>query len=168
MSCDDDDPTIPNPEELITTFRYSLTPEMGGETVTLSLVDLDGDGGEAPVITGGTLLANTLYTGTIEVLNESVSPVDDITLEVREEDEDHQFFFESTIEDTSVSYEDLDENGNPLGISTMLTTGDAGSGILTVTLRHMPDKFAAGVSDGDKDNAGGDTDIEAVIPFDVQ
>ena len=47
-SCEPVDPTNPNEEELITTF----TVELVGSTssATLSYVDMDGDGGSAPVI----------------------------------------------------------------------------------------------------------------------
>ena len=43
----------------------------GAVPVVLSFTDLDGDGGNAPVINGGTLQANTTYTGTIDLLNEA-------------------------------------------------------------------------------------------------
>ncbi len=58
-SCNDDDPPIDNEEEVITTLTYILTPA-SGQAVTLSFVDLDGDGGNPPVITGGTLDTNTI------------------------------------------------------------------------------------------------------------
>jgi len=75
----------------------------------------------------------------------------------------------------------MDADGNPVGLSSTLTTGAAGSGTLTVTLRHEPMKSATGVTlrhepmksatgvaDGDITNAGGETDIEIVFPVDVQ
>jgi len=136
--------------------------------VTLSFEDLDGDGGAAPTITAGTLAANTTYTGTIVLLNESASPVDNITEEVEEEGVDHQFFFQSTVAGISVSYNDRDDNGNPIGLSNTLTTGDAASGAMTITLRHEPDKMATGVSGGDISNAGGETDIEVTFTIAVQ
>ena len=63
------------------------------------------------------------------------------------------------------AYSDQDNDGNPLGLLFELTTGDAGNESYTITLRHEPDKTAAGVSGGDITNAGGETDIEVV--FDV-
>ena len=168
VSCDDDDPDIPNEEELITTVNYSLTPIGGGATVVLSFQDLDGDGGNAATITGGTLSANETYSASLELLNESEAPVEDITLEIEEEDLDHQFFFQSTIADLNISYSDMDSSGNPIGLETTLTTGAAGSGTITVTLKHEPMKNAAGVSDGDITNAEGETDIEVTFPVDVQ
>jgi len=167
-SCGDDDPEIENEEEVITTLNYTLTPTAGGTAVVLSFVDLDGDGGDAPTITGGTLAANASYTGSMELLNEAESPAENITEEIEEEDEDHQFFFQTDIAGLSVAYTDQDSLMNPIGLSTTVTTGAAGSGELTVTLRHEPDKSASGVSGGDISNAGGETDIEIAFPIDVQ
>ena len=61
--------------------------------VVLSFQDLDGDGEDAPVINSGDLAAGVTYNGSIELLNETESPAEDITEEVEEEDLDHQFFY---------------------------------------------------------------------------
>lgn len=167
-ACDDDDPEIIVEEEVITTLNYTLTPVSGGDAVVLSFRDLDGDGGNAPEITGGTLAANTTYTGTMELLNESEDPVEDITEEIEEEDEEHQFFFSSSIGDVVIDYSDTDADNNPIGLTTAVTTGNAGSGTLTVILRHKPDKNAAGVKEGMIANAGGETDIEVDFSITVQ
>lgn len=168
-SCSKDDPEVPNEEEVITTLTYTLTPQGGGNAVVLSFKDLDGDGGNAPVISSpNTLAANTTYTGAIVLLNETESPAEDITEEIMEEDDEHQFFFSSTVGGLSVAYGDQDGDGNPVGLSTTLTTGAAGSGNLTVTLRHEPNKGGAGVSGGDITNAGGETDIEVTFAVSVQ
>ena len=163
-ACEKDDPKIPNEEELITTFNYTLTPSDSGTPITLSFVDLDGDGGNAPTIIGGTLAANQTYMGSLELLNE----VESITEEIEAEDEEHQFFFQSNVSNLSISYNDQDANGNPVGLMTTLSTGNAASGSITIILRHKPDKSASGVFNGDITNAGGETDIEITFPIDVQ
>ncbi|MGB1248628.1 MAG: hypothetical protein ACPG4Z_07060 [Chitinophagales bacterium] len=168
ISCEKDDPEIPNEEELITTLTYTLTPSSGGDGVIMTFTDLDGDGGDAPVISGGTLAANTTYTGSLDLLNALETPAESITEEIEEEDEEHQFFFESTVADVNISYNDVDADGNPVGLSSTLTTGDAADGNITITLRHEPNKTATGVSTGDITNAGGETDIEVTFPVDVQ
>ncbi len=167
-SCDKDDPVIVDEPELITTLNYTLTPTAGGAAITLSFKDLDGDGGNAPTITGGTLAANQTYIGTLDLLNEVESPAESITEEIEEEDEEHQFFFQSDISDLVVIYSDQDADGNPVGLSSKLTTGAAASGSITIILRHEPNKSAAGVSDGDITNAEGETDIEVTFTIDVQ
>jgi hypothetical protein len=66
------------------------------------------------------------------------------------------------------AYDDMDGSGNPIGVANTYLTGDAGSGTFTVTLRHEPNKTAAGVADGDITNAGGETDIEVEFPVTIQ
>ncbi len=166
-SCKKDDPEPPVEEEVITTVNFTMTP-MTGSAVTMTFLDLDGDGGTAPVITGGTLAANTSYAGSLELLNESETPSEDITAEIAEEDEEHQFFFSTDIAGLSVAYSDADMNGNPIGLATTVTTGAAGSGTLTVILRHEPNKDASGVDGGDITNAGGSTDVEIDFPVTVK
>jgi len=166
FACEKKEPEIPNEEELITTVTYTLTPESGGTPIILSFQDLDGDGGNAPIITGGTLATNTTYNGSLELLNEEESPAEDITEEIEEEDAEHQFFFTTSVNGLTISYNDQDGDGNPVGLATKLTTTDTGSGSITVILRHEPNKAATGVANGVIDNAGGETDIE--ITFDVE
>ncbi|NMH89416.1 type 1 periplasmic binding fold superfamily protein [Flavivirga algicola] len=172
VACSNDD-NAPVPvieEEVITTLTATLVPNGSGTTITLQSRDLDGkDGPNAPVIdVSGNLAANTTYTGSFEILNETESPAEDITEEIKEKDEEHQFFFQATNTIASFTYSDADGNGNPIGLSFTLTTGSAGSGTITITLRHEPNKTANGVKDGDITNAGGETDIQASFSVTVQ
>ena len=79
---------------------------------------------------------------------------EDITEEIAEEDEEHMFFFAWTEglfaspegdgnidnRDDPVDYNDEDENGLPVGLSTTWTTGDSvPSGTFQVVLKHQPD-----------------------------
>lgn len=171
FSCSKDepnDPVIPNEEELITTMIWQLIPASGTDTVTFSFTDLDGDGGLPPVFKVDTLEANQQYTAQIILLNELVSPEENITDEVTAEASDHQFFYQPVGPEMVLNYNDNDGFGNPIGISTLVNTASASSGNLTVTLRHMPDKNASGVAQGNIQNAGGETDIEVVFNVVVQ
>lgn len=166
VSCsdDDNDPVAVDEEEVITTMNVTLTAA-GAATITLQSQDLDGDGPNAPVIDiSGNLAANTTYSGAIELLNETESPAEDITAEVAQEDEEHQFFFTTSGAVTAVTYSDQDGDGNPLGLSFELTTGDAGSGSLQITLRHEPKK----PNDGTLTDAGGETDIAQSFSLTVE
>ncbi len=163
------DPFIPNEEEIITTLNLTLTPAGGGTAIVLSFLDIDGDGPQAPVVTvSDSLSPNTEFTGSLLLLNETVSPADTINSEIVAEAEDHQFFFIPQGIDLSVDYDDSDSNGNPIGLSTIFQTGDSSLGTITVVLRHEPDKTAEGVSQGDISNAGGETDIEATFDVVIQ
>lgn len=165
---DDDDPvqpvTPPNEEELITTLTLHFHSASGVEHKHFEFTDLDGDGGNAPVIHADTLSPDSTYTVEIEVLNESVSPAEDITAEILAEGVDHQFFFQFAGANVTATYTDTDANGLPIGLNSNWTIGAASNGSVVITLRHQPDKSATGVSAGDITNAGGDTDIEVTFP----
>ena len=162
-SCSDDDDNTPDPvndEEVITTLTVTL--DSGSETVVMQYQDLDGDGSNAAVVTvSGSLNANTIYDGSIVLLNETEDPAENITEEVEEEDLDHQFFYTvGSGLNVTTDYADADSMGNPLGLSFILTTSEASSGALTFTLRHEPNKPNDGL-----ETAGGETDID--VTFDV-
>lgn len=162
--CNTEDPEPENEEELITTLEMTFSPIGGGNDVVFSVFDADGDGPIEPEYTNGTLLANTDYNVSIEVRNDEEN--EDITAEIIKEDEEHQFFFQkSNGLNIEFAYDDADGNGNPIGLATVFSTGDASAGSLVVILRHEPDKSATGAANGDPSNAGGETDIEAT--FDV-
>lgn len=168
-ACNDDDVQVPEEPEVITDVNLVLTPEGGGATVVFSFNDPDGEGGVEGTAIGGTLSVNTMYTGAITLTNASdINDIEDITEEIAEEDEEHQFFFDVTDANITVAYNDMDEDGNPIGLLTTVTTGNASTGTFTVILRHEPDKGAEGVSDGNIANAGGETDIEVEFPVTVQ
>lgn len=164
------EPEVPNEEEVITTLSVNLVNSTDASNkVKLSFRDLDGDGGKKPVITGGTLKANSLYTASLELLNESETPVDVVTKEILEENDEHQFFF-SVAEGLNLStqYADKDANGNPVGLQIKVKTGAASKGKYNIILRHQPNKKASGVSVGNIQNAGGETDIEVSFPVTIQ
>ena len=170
---DEDDPVTPtappvNEEELITTVRITFNTLSDAEYKYFVFTDLDGDGGNAPVITADTLSEDSIYNMNIEVLNESVSPIEEITQEIVAEGVDHQFFYQVTGANLLLAYGDADATAMPIGQSGSCIAGGPSTGTLKLTLRHMPDKNAAGVSAGDIANAGGDTDIEVTFPAVVQ
>jgi hypothetical protein len=167
-SCSKDDESTPEPvneEELITTLEVTLMNNDLSSIVKLTMKDLDGDGPNAPVITvSGNLISGTSYDGVVKVLNESEFPPEDITLEVEEEDLEHQFFF--TVGgglDVTTSYSNFDSAGNNLGTELKLEAGSVSNGTLTVTLRHEPAKPNTGLAD-----AGGETDIEATFNVSIE
>ena len=168
-SCNNDDDSTPDPvneEEVITTLTVTLTPTTVGPNIVLQTQDLDGDGPNPPVVTvSGDLTAGTTYTGTVVFLNETETPAEDITEEVEEEAEEHQVFYTPGGGlDVTTAYTDTDADGNPVGLQFTLTANTAGSGNLTVTLRHEPTK----PNDGTLSDAGGETDISATFNVTIQ
>lgn len=162
-SCTDenDTPPVVNEEEVITTLTVTL--DSGTDQIVLQYQDLDGEGSDPAVITvSGSLSVNTVYNGSIVLLNEIEG--ENINEEIEEEDLDHQFFYTvGSGLNVTTDYADADSMGNPLGLSFILTTSEASSGALTFTLRHEPNKPNSGL-----DNAGGETDIEITFNVTVQ
>ena len=148
-----DAPPCENEEEIITDVVLTFTSEDSSSVVTATAQDPDGEGPlDLEVSESIGLLPNTTYTLTLSLSNELEG--EDITEEIAEEDEEHMFFFAWTEglfaspegdgnidnRDDLVDYNDEDENGLPVGLSTTWTTGDSvPSGTFQVVLKHQPD-----------------------------
>jgi hypothetical protein len=89
----------------------------------------------------------------VEFLDESKADhTHDITEEVKEESNDHLVCFVVSGAISAPVIGDLDGNGKPLGLESALSTGDTGTGVLQVTLKHLPEKAStAPCSTGDTD-----------------
>lgn len=151
--CKKDDPEPDDENELITTvelvFKKSGSPdkvftwsELSG-TISVDTIQLE-DG--------------EIYELEARFLDESKTPVEDITEEVAEEDEDHQvFYFSNPGPLLTLTYQDADANALPVGLNMRVVTGDSGSGTLRVVLKHAP---------GEKDGnfSTGSTDVDITFP----
>ncbi len=142
MSACGEDVTEPddhNENEVITTVTLRFTPQGGGLAVEATFQDPDGDGGQAPTIDDITLTGGRTYALTLTLQNGLESPPEDITEEIAKEDDEHQIFFTGSAVGSALvhTYNDMDDNGNPVGLTNTIAAS-AGSGQLTVTLRHLP------------------------------
>jgi len=190
-NCGDDDddlapPAMENPEEVITDVTLTFIPEAGGDEVVAAAKDPDGDGPMNLEVTQDIqLMANTTYTLNIELLNsEDIDNPEDITEEVMEEDDEHMFFFSWTGNvftipegdgnvdgrDDPVIYNDQDDNGLPLGLSTEWITGEGTSGNNTfrVVLKHQPPVGDDPVKTANSTVEDGDTDVDVTWNISVQ
>ncbi|MGW8121043.1 hypothetical protein ACV07N_00175 [Roseivirga echinicomitans] len=170
-ACGSDDPEPVNQEELITTLRVTFTGTgpNDGEVVVATFKDLDGTGGNPPEITDPVFLtANAAYDVSVVLLNETQSPAEDITKEVEEEADEHQLFFIANNISLTYQYSDQDINDNPIGLEGNVVVSSAGSGTLQVLLIHEPNKNAIGVSAGNPENAGGETDLSVTFNVVIQ
>ncbi len=171
---DPDAPPCENEEEVITDVTLTFTPTGGGPVVQAAAQDPDGEGPlDLQILDDIDLNLSTEYTLTVELFNSIEG--EDITEEIEEEDDEHQFFFEFTNDffanptgdgnaddrEDPINYNDMDENGLPVGLSTNWTTqGTMSSGTFRIVLKHQP-----GVkSDMSTINDGG-TDID--LMFDI-
>lgn len=147
-ACSKDNDPEENEEELITTMKVTFVPVGGGTTVTYQFKDLDGDGGAAPTQDEIVLAPSKTYNVSIQLLNETETPAEDITLEVQAEADAHRFYYQpSGGSNITVGSLNNDPNGVPLGITSTWTTGTVATGTIDITLRHYggnpPGKDAA-------------------------
>jgi hypothetical protein len=158
---DDDNGNGPdNEQELIT--KVTLTFTGGGQTLPFSAEDKDGDGGKAPVIDNITLKANTDYKLAATFSHTLHTPAEDLTIEVKNESNDHLVCYVATGAMTSPAIQDKDSAGKPLGLESTFKTGAAGAGTLKITLKHKADKSNANAC------GTGETDVEATFNVTVQ
>jgi hypothetical protein len=124
------------------------------------------------VRTHGSFRANETYGAILELWESLANPTFSgrrVHEEIRSDAKYHQVFYKvSEGLDLTIRYADCDENGHPIGILTEIVVGQPSTGQLTITVLHSPDKFAAGVSDGDITNAGGISGVECTFDVEIQ
>jgi len=126
--------------ELITSVTLTFAETGTTNVSTFSYKDADGDGGNQPTkFDTVSLKANTSYTLSVQLLDESKTPVVDITKEVNEESFEHLFIYTPTPSSLlTYTYGDKDANNYPIGLTGKAVTIAAGTGKLKVQLRHQP------------------------------
>lgn len=162
-ACDKEDDEEPNDEEVITTVQMFYTIPGTTTVATATWEDLDGPGGNNPVIDTIKLAANRTYNAAVLVLDRSKTPADTISYEILDEDDEHRFYYEIfSGSNINVSNLNKDRNGITLGTTSTWATLGAASGNARVTLRHYDE---GGKAESDPVNsAKSSTDIECVFP----
>ncbi|HAY36043.1 MAG: hypothetical protein P8H65_11040 [Rhodothermales bacterium] len=149
-------------EELITRVVVTLTS--GTETVTANANDPDGDGTGFeidPIV----LSSGTTYSGSITLWDDV--NLENITEEIEEEDDEHQFFYTvggGVSDRVDVSITDRDSNNLPVGLTFDLVVSDGGpaSGTLNVVLSHFDDQPKNGSDRSDE------TDVNVTFTISLQ
>ncbi len=167
-SCKKDDDLVPvpppvlNETEVITTMTLTFVDQAGVEpTVTATFRDPDGDGGDAPDVHDTiVLMDSTTYNVSIELLNETESPAEDLTHEIEDEGDEHLFCFTVSSADVSITRTDSDGTYE-VGLESAWATSAASSGSVQVELKHQPD-----VKDGSC--SPGETDIDVTYQIEIQ
>ena len=165
---DEDDPENPNPvneSEVMTTFKLTFVDSAGtAPNVVAQYRDPDGDGGNSAVqFDIIRLLPNKTYLASVQILDETKSPVVTISDEVEEEANDHMFFYTPSSVNATITVVDQDTNTPPLplGLETKWKTQATSDGTVRIVLRHQP-----GVKDGTY--AVGETDIDLTFQLEVE
>jgi hypothetical protein len=184
--CNDDDPAPENIPELITKVTLKFTPAGGGSFITVTATDPDGEGVQDLVVDGPiNLVKGTQYTLTLELINGLYNPGEDgydITEEVEEEGDEHQFFFQfsedvfsspsgsGNIKDNAsslvgtINYLDQDSGGLPIGLETSWTTANASLSAKSfrVILKHQPD-----IKSSSSTSLDGESDIDITFALNI-
>ena len=164
-------PASENEMEVITDIKLIFTnANDASDVVEARAQDPDGEGVQELVILDTINLGvSKTYTLTYEIFNNLETPGEDIGAEILEEDNEHQFFYsfsnnafaspsgDGNIDAVSdpLTYNDVDENGNAVGLSTSWTTPASvlSGGTFKTRLQHQPDvkTSKSGANDGDTD-----------------
>ena len=178
-SCEKEDPVPEVDQEVITdvTLLFSEVDE-SGEIVAGSgfeVVARDAEGislGNFPEIdTIEGLEAGKKYLLQISLYNGIAG--EDVTVEVAEDDTEHQFYFlgSTLVGETaflSYEYNDEDSNAQPVGLRGYVTVGSPAiaTGTFRIVLRHDLNKTFEGSNDPNFENfeqAGGETDLDVTF-----
>lgn len=161
----EDAPPCENEEEIITDVVLTWISE--ADTVVARAQDPDGEGPlDLEILDDIELKENTLYRLELSLSNELEG--EDLTDEIREEDDEHMFFFafsEGIFSDPSgdgnvdnrsdtIRYLDFDENNLPVGLTTeWQTAASMNSGTFQIILKHQPQikSTTSTVDDGNTD-----------------
>ncbi|GGZ15293.1 hypothetical protein GCM10007049_04210 [Echinicola pacifica] len=180
QSCSKDDPVPEVDQELITdvTLTFTEVDDAGMEIGTAMAYKASSAEGielstniDIEVISG--LEADKRYLLEITAYNSIAG--EDITTEILEEGDEHQFYFlgSAFVADSPnmvYAYDDQDEDGFPIGLKGYVTTqptlvGNASQ--FRLILRHDLDKAYAGAENPSWENfvqAGGETDLDITFP----
>ena len=174
-------PAVENELEVITDVKLIFTnTSNASDVVEARAQDPDGQGvQDLSILDSINLDTSKTYTLTFEIMNNLDTPGEDIGVEIAEEDDEHQIFFsfsnnafsnptgDGNIDNSAdpLNYNDVDGNGNSLGLSTTWTTSSTqlSGGTFIVNLKHQP-----GVKTSTSSASDGDTDFNLSFVLNIQ
>lgn len=178
-SCESNDPEDENEGELITDVTLKFTevdPAQGFIGTPFEVQASDPDGlelGNNPTIETINLEIGKTYLLELSLFNRIEN--EDITEEIEEEADEHQFFFlGSAFVGSPVLtyiYDDEDGDGNPIGLRGFVTVASVPSfnnAQFRLILRHDLNKSFVGANNPNFENfveAGGETDLDITFPL---
>lgn len=139
-------------QENITTLKVKLTKAGGGET-TFTYKTLNGTTTKDEIV----LDEGATYTATLQLLDESKTPAEDLTSEIVNESNEHQFFYTPSPADlVTISNLDKDKKGANFGLNSTWVAGGKKNGTLKIVLKHYDDTKST-------DPTKGETDLEVLF-----
>jgi hypothetical protein len=146
--------------ENITTVKLNFLNK--GVVTTLTYKDIDGSGGNSPIVDTIRVNLDQLLECSVDVLDESQQPAITHTSEILAESNEHLFLYNINKVDMQIAYNDTDDFGKNFGQKTLWKIGGDGIsskiGSVTITLKHEP------TNKNDLANPGGENDFEVTFP----
>ena len=159
VSCSKDDPDAVNEQEFISNVILTIESADG----TSQTVDWDLSEMNSQTIN---LKVNTDHNVGIRFINSSdPNDIEDVTLEVIAEADEHQVFYEFaevSVNVTSAS-NDTKDGGRGVLLNSVWNTSSTGTGLVRVYLIHQPTNFNATTREG----FGGYNDVSIDIPVSI-
>jgi len=178
-ACESDDPVIENDGEVITDVilnfqELDATGNLVGLVTSFSASDPQGiEVGASPTIDDVILTKGKTYQLNIEVRNSIEN--EDITQEILEEGDEHQFFFLGTafVGSPVLTYQYDDLSGELIGVQGIVTVAASpgfNNANMRIILRHDLDKNFPGATNPSFENfiqAGGESDLDITFPLNL-
>jgi len=159
ISCSKDDPDAINEQEFISNVIVTLTSEDGEpQTIDWDLSEMNSQ--------SINLKVNTNYNVNLSFLNTSdPTDVENVTLEIIDEADEHQVFFEFAEVSVNVSSASNDTKDGSRGvlINSIWNASTTGTGLVRLYLIHQPTNFNATTREG----MGGFNDVAIDIPVSI-
>lgn len=156
--------------EIISNVTVTLQRD-GAAPIVSSIRDTDGNGPQAPLAQSAaiTLASGVAYAGSVTFVNDLETPNEDITEEVRLEDDEHRIYHivgGNLAGLVTVDQLDTDGGGLPLGLTFRLTpsagVASGTTGTLRIVLKHYDEVVKTAGASVD-DDAETDIDISFSI-----
>lgn len=159
--------------EIISNVTVTLERD-GAAPIVSSIRDTDGNGPQAPLAQSAaiTLASGVAYAGSVTFVNDLETPNEDITEEVRLEDDEHRVYHivgGNLAGLVTVDQLDTDGGGLPLGL-TFRVTPNAGvasgtTGTLRIVLKHYDEVVKTAGASVDDDS---ETDIDITFNISIE
>jgi hypothetical protein len=179
-ACESDDPEPENDGEVITDVILNFQELNAAGTPTGAITSFkasDPQGievGATPTIQNVTLTKGKTYQMKIEVRNSIEN--EDITAEILEEADEHQFYFLGTafVGSNALTYTYADPSGKLIGVVGKVVVAQSpgfNNANMRIVLRHDLDKSFPGATNPNFENfvqAGGESDLDITFPLILQ
>lgn len=152
-----------NETELITTVQLVLTDSADGSKSVFTFRDKDGEGGNPPeLIDTIKVKSQWHYHSELIFLDESKTPVDTVSKQIRAEGTDHLVHYFHNNVNIHIYDFDLDGKGLPLGLKAYWDLLSPDQTTLRILLKHQP-----GIKTG-WDITIGETDADVTFPVQIK